>query len=305
MDISLKTLRCFKKAAETQHLTNAAKQLYISQPQLTRIIGELEETLGVRLFDRDGRGIELNACGQTFYRYTLEILALTEKAQETVREIHLHEQAHLTVAMNVVSYLPPILRRFREQCPNTKIRQITALRDQITDMLIDKRADFGLYCFPPDTPELISELVFTDIPAIIYPEGHRFSGRSSVAIDELVDEPIIFFPKGLGPRDTSDHYYRGYTFNYAVETMESAQIRGYVDEGIGISAVPLSTVLSTPSEQRRFAELENPPPFDVYLVRRADKVLSETDRIFIEAIHSHFAQLTDLILGYKKTSGAD
>ena len=305
MDVSLKTLRYFKKVAETQHLTNAAKQLFISQPQLTRIINELEEALGVRLFDRDGRGIELNACGQAFYRYTTEFLSLAERAKNTVREIHLHEQAHLTIAMNVVSYMPPILRRFREQCPQTKVRQITALRDQITDMLMDGRADFGLYCFPPNTPELTCELIFTDIPAIIYPMGHCFSGRKSVSIEELVDEPIVFFPKGLGPRDTADHYYHDYTFNYVVETMESTQIHGYVSEGLGVSSVPLSTVLRTPSIQNRCAELENPPPFEVYLVRRADKVLSETDQIFIEAMHSHFAQLTEMIHRHQSASGAD
>lgn len=305
MDISLKMLRYFKKVAETRHLTNAAKQLYISQPQLTRIINELEETLGVRLFDRDGRGIKLNACGQAFYRYALEILALAEKAQETVREIHLHEQAHLTIASNVVYYLPPVLRLFREQCPQTKVRQITALRDQISYMLMDRRADFALYCFPLDTPELTSELVFQDIPVILYPEGHHFSEKKSVTIEEIAKEPMIFVPKGLGPRDTLDYYYRDYTFNYAVETMESIQVLGYVNENVGIAPMPLSSMLLMPEFKARCAEVENPPTLDMYLVWRTDKVFSETDRIFVEVVRSHFARLTDLIRRHQKTSGSD
>ena len=295
MDISIKMLRYFKKVAETQHLTNAAKQLYISQPQLTRIISELEDALGVRLFDREGKGIKLNACGQTFYRYTLEILSLTEKAQETVREIHLHEQAHLTLTTNVVTYLPPILRRFREQCPQTKIRQITAMRDQISDMILDRRADFALCCFPPDTPEFISELVFSDYPLILYPVGHHFSKKRYVTIDDIVKEPMIFVPKGLGPRDTLDHNYRDYTFNYAVETTESSQILKYVTDGVGLAPVPLSSMLRMPVLMRRCVEIKDPPTLDVYLVWNADKVLSDTDRIFIDIIRSYFAQLTELI----------
>jgi hypothetical protein len=70
VDISLKMLQYFKKVAETQHITNASKELYISQPQLTRVIAELERELGVTLFDREGKGIRLNPCGEAFYRYT-------------------------------------------------------------------------------------------------------------------------------------------------------------------------------------------------------------------------------------------
>ena len=83
MDISLKMLQYFKKVAETQHITNASKELYISQPQLTRVIVELEKELGVALFDREGKGIRLNPCGEAFYRYTNEMLLLAERAKTT------------------------------------------------------------------------------------------------------------------------------------------------------------------------------------------------------------------------------
>ena len=157
MDISLKMLQYFKKVAETQHITNASKELYISQPQLTRVIAELERELGVTLFDREGKGIRLNPCGEAFYRYANEMLLLAERAKTTVNEVYQHELAQLTLAANVLSYLPSLLRMFREQCPDARFRQITATRDQISEMLMDRRADFGLYCFPPDTPELKSE----------------------------------------------------------------------------------------------------------------------------------------------------
>ena len=170
----------------------------------------------------------LNACGQAFYRYASELLTLAERAKATVNEVYQHELAQHTVAANVVSYLPPILRRFRERCPDARFRQITATRDQISEMLMNGRADFGLYCFPSDSPSLKHELVFTDYSAILYPQGHPFSGRKSVAVEELLDQPVIFVAKGFGPRDTVDHYLSNYPFRYVVETMEPSQINGYV-----------------------------------------------------------------------------
>ena len=302
MDLSIKMLQYFKKVAETQHITHAAKELYISQPQLTRVIAELENELGVALFDREGKGIKLNACGQAFYRYATELLTLAEKAKATVNEVYQHELAQLTVAANVISYLPPILRRFRERCPDARFRQITATRDQISDMLMDRRADFGLYCFPPDSPSLKSELVFTDYSTILYPEGHPFSEKKVVTVDDLVDQPGIFVARGFGPRDTVDHYLSGYTFRYVVETTEPTQVFGYVKEGMGIAPMLLSAVLNTPALQERYVDLADSPPLDVYLVWKADKEFSETDQIFIEVVRAFFAQLTEQITAYRNTS---
>ena len=299
MDLSLKMLRYFKKVAETQHITNAAKELYISQPQLTRVIAVLENELGVALFDREGKGIQLNACGQAFYGYATEMLTLAEKAKAAVNDVYQHELAQITVAANVISYLPSILRRFREHCPDARLRQITATRDQISDMLMNRQADFGLYCFPPDSPSLQHELVFTDYSTILYPQGHPFTGKKSVSVDEMVDQPVIFVAKGFGPRDTVDHYLSSYTFRYVVETMEPTQINGYVTEGLGIAPMPLSTVLLTPALQERYVDLEDSPPLDVYLVWNADKVFSETDRIFVDDVRAFFAQLTELITDYR------
>ena len=241
----------------------------------------------------------LNACGQAFYRYASELLTLAERAKATVNEVYQHELAQHTVAANVVSYLPPILRRFRERCPDARFRQITATRDQISEMLMNGRADFGLYCFPSDSPSLKHELVFTDYSAILYPQGHPFSGRKSVAVEELLDQPVIFVAKGFGPRDTVDHYLSNYPFRYVVETMEPSQINGYVTEGLGIAPMPLSTVLRNPALQVRYVDLEDSPPLDVYLVWNSEKEFSETDRIFIEVVHAFFAQLTELIAEYR------
>ena len=298
MDISLKMIQYFKKVAETQHITNASKELYISQPQLTRVIAELEKELGVALFDREGKGIRLNPCGEAFYRYANEMLLLAERAKTTVNEVYQHEMAQLTVAANVLSYLPSILRMFREQRPDARFRQITATRDQISEMLMDRRADFGLYCFPPETPELKSELVFTDYSTLLYPEGHPFSGKRSVSVEELLDQPIIFVAKGFGPRDTVDRYLGSYTFRYVAETTEPLQLFGYVNEGIGIAPMPLSTVLCSPAMQDRYVDLEDSPPLNIHLVWKADKELTEIDTSFIEVVKTYFQKLEAILDDY-------
>lgn len=72
--IELRHLLYFKRVAETEHLTKAANDLFISQSHLSHVIIELEENLGVQLFDRIGRGIKLNPCGREFYHDVVKLI---------------------------------------------------------------------------------------------------------------------------------------------------------------------------------------------------------------------------------------
>ena len=82
MDLSLQQLRGFVAVAEELHYGRAAQRLNLTQPPLTRQIQGLERTLGVRLFDRTGRGVRLTAAGDVFLEHARRVLALLEVAAE-------------------------------------------------------------------------------------------------------------------------------------------------------------------------------------------------------------------------------
>ena len=117
-------------------------------------------------------------------------------------------------------------------------------------------------------------------------------------VQELLDQPIIFVSKGFGPRDTVDRYLGNYTFRYVAETTEPLQLFGYVNEGIGIAPMPLSTVLCTPALQAQYVDLEDSPPLDIHLVWKADKVFSEVDAIFVQVVKSYFQKLKEMLDAY-------
>ena len=77
-------LEYFKEVAETGHLTNSAKKLNVAQPALSVSIAKLENEIGVSLFDRVGRGIYLNKCGEIYLEYVIQALSLLKKAQQEV-----------------------------------------------------------------------------------------------------------------------------------------------------------------------------------------------------------------------------
>lgn len=74
MNLGFPALLYFRKVAELQHLTHAAKELHIAQPSLSRIIHGMEEELGVPLFERDGRNIRLTSYGRIVFNYSSIIL---------------------------------------------------------------------------------------------------------------------------------------------------------------------------------------------------------------------------------------
>lgn len=86
LNLDTKALLCFKKVAELEHMTKAARALFISQAQLSKIITDLEQQYGVKFFDRSGKGIKLNNCGKLFYQYTLQIIDLVYKSEKRYRK---------------------------------------------------------------------------------------------------------------------------------------------------------------------------------------------------------------------------
>lgn len=103
--MNLQQLYYFRKLAEVQHYTEAAKALYITQPSLSDSIASLEHELSVSLFQKKGRGVQLTKYGQEFYEYVNQALGILEHGIAAVRENRILSPAPLTLA---------VFRRFLE-----------------------------------------------------------------------------------------------------------------------------------------------------------------------------------------------
>lgn len=203
--MELRHLRYFITVAQELNFTRAAERLHIAQPPLSQQIQALETELGLQLFDRKKRPLELTVAGQVFLEEACLVIAQVERAIALTQRANRGEIGRLTLGVNSAianSLLPDILRTFRDRFPDVKLvlRELTSFQ-QIQD-LGDRRIDVGFDSLPnPYKNE--AELTFMPIleePLVIaLPENHPLAAQSKIPLEALADEPFILPSPELVP----------------------------------------------------------------------------------------------------------
>ncbi|MEG2745459.1 MAG: LysR family transcriptional regulator, partial [Oscillospiraceae bacterium] len=254
-----KQLAFFKRAAELEHFTKAANDLYVSQPFLSRTIANLEEELGVKLFDHVGRGVVLNPCGQAFYKWVVKFFNEAEEARRELWTISKKLTAQLTLVTNVGLYLPGLFSIMSHREGGLNITQYSARRSQIIRMLLDGRVDFALCCpLIDEEPEIQSVPLHRERGVIIYPPGHWLSGRKRVSVAELRNEAFISVTSGFGVREVTDDFFRraGMNPNIIIESADTGSVLKFVKSGLGIAVAPYYLIRLDEDFKDSYVELE-------------------------------------------------
>ena len=291
--MDLRSMICFKKVAELQHMTKAAHELYISQAHLSRIISELEDELGVRLFDRAKRGIKLNSCGQIYYQYVLKILNLIEESRRSVQEEQSRKQAQLIVATNAGAYMPGLINLWMHTAPNLRIKQYSVQREQLISMLYEEIISFAIVCPPIEDIRFENTFLRKEPAVIIYPKGHWLEGYKKISIHALKDESFVGVSLGYGARDSVEILYKKYNFspNFIIETGDTAMVEQYVSAGLGVAVVPLSLIQQEEWFQDHYVEPEEELYGILSLAWNKDRVLSHNDQAFCQTTVEYFKSL--------------
>ena len=292
--MEIRHLQFFKRAAELEHLTKAANELYISQSHLSHIIAEMEKELGVPLFDRVGRGIVLNACGREFYRDTVELFNKFEDSKKKSVEIYRRQQTQLTLITNVSTYMPALMHYIRQERPDISIRQLSGKRKTIARRLLESSVDVAICCPTlSEIPEIESKLIHRERGVIIYPEGHWLEGRELVDMEELRHEKFISVDVGYGTRDSQDLYLqsRQISVENAIESSDTSTVFDYVNYGLGIAIAPITMTKKRPDFQKRYVELTDSPQATIGLSIRKGQYSGEAVKEGLRLIEEYYSSL--------------
>lgn len=293
IDINMKALICFRKVAECGNTTAAARELYISQPQLSRIIRDVEAWCGYELFERTSKGMILNRCGKEFYRFVQEVNAASNSLQKRLNNAYQRCSAQLAVVTNVPLYMPLLFRIFKERLPGLKFRQFSAKSNKLDSMLREDFADFAIAA--PNASDLYieSSLLRREPAVIIYPEGHWLQQRDRVSLQELRGEQFVGLPIGYGARDAADLAFKraNMSVEYSIETSESSQTGRFVREGLGIAAVPYSMYREDRFFQNHLIWTEEEISGDIGISWKRGRQFSEADQVFFDCAKDFFSSL--------------
>lgn len=307
----LRQLRYFVAVAEEQHFGRAAARLSMTQPPLSQAIRALEETLGVELFARTRRSVELTAVGADLLPEVRRLLAAAEALRPLAQSLARGEAGVLALAfVSTADYglLPLLLRDFGVRHPRVRLQLTEATSDVQIDELVAGRIDAGLV-IAPVPPRHAAQLAYLPVarePLVVaMPAGlsARMGGspasdgcETPVHLADLADVPLVVFPRHLAPVffDTIMDCYgaAGLVPRVGQEAIQMQTIVSLVSAGMGIALVPQSL-----RHLRRTGVVYRPlslaaPTIETGLVWRSAEV-SPVLAAFIDIVRAHAATCSE------------
>jgi DNA-binding transcriptional LysR family regulator len=243
--MELRHLHYFIAVAEELHFSRAAERLHISQPPLSQQIRDLEEELGVKLFERSKRQVHLTEAGKAFLERSYLVFAQLEQAIAVTQQIGQGEVGRLAIGFvdsAMYTVLPEILRMFRERFPAVELRLNELTTVQQIHALHHKQIDVGIVRAAITEPGLRMECLLQESLVLALPESHPLSSQAQVSLSTLADESFILFPAKLGPifyEEIMDLCQQsGFRPKVSQEAVQMQTIVGLVAAGLGIAFVP-------------------------------------------------------------------
>ncbi len=245
--IDLRQLRYFLAVSEELNFGRAAQRLHISETPLSRQIHQLEEQLGVALFERSKAGATLTRAGMAFLPEVRRTLAQAEKAVAAARAARDADAGQFVVGYTTVfdrSVFPDVFDRFRRRFPDWRLavkgkHSISLIRD-IKNGVMDA-AFIGLHT---DAQGLAVETVREEPFVVALPARHRLASKLRLGFEDLRGEPMFWFERRLNPGfyDYCQAFFEQIDFkpNAIAEPADHHILLGLIAEGQGIALIPAS-----------------------------------------------------------------
>ncbi|MBA3870235.1 MAG: LysR family transcriptional regulator [Anaerolineae bacterium] len=247
MALNLHLLRIFTTVATTGNFSQAAKQLYISQPAVSRGVQELERQLDLVLIDRSMNSFTLTEGGRLLYQHGLHIFAAERAAEIALEELHglVRGQLALGASQTIGTYLlPPLLRQFHRRYPGVRLMLDILNTHQIIERLVSAPLDLAFVEGPVDQPNLIISPWRVDTLVVIAAPDHPLVKKQPLSAADILAQPFIMREIGSGTRENIEMAVkaRGVELDIAMELGDTSAIKEAVAAGLGISIVSEATI---------------------------------------------------------------
>jgi DNA-binding transcriptional LysR family regulator len=245
--MNLQHLRYLMAVSRLGSFTGAASAMHVTQPAISSGIAELESELGVKLFHRHGRKVELTIEGRSLMNYAIKIQDLVDEAGHrlTNRTAARGETFQFgSIDAGAIYLLPDILRDYLASNPEVQLSVQVAPSRYLAEDLLMNRSEFAVLTLPFDHPRLATLALCSDRLILCVGASHPFSAKRSVALDQVVGEPLILFHSDSVSRRLVDEKFAeaGLTPRVVMAMRSPEAMRKLVEAGVGISFLPFITV---------------------------------------------------------------
>lgn len=286
--MNLQQLEYFVLLAKREHMTNTAKELNTSQPNLSYAMNELEKELGVPLFKKAGRNIQLTRYGSVFFENIQPVLTALDQAEQMIQDMInpntgiIHFGFIYTMGSNIT---PRLIQDFRAVDENKDVQfQVKqGSSSKLVDRLAKDDLDIILTSYMEDTDGIHFEPFYEEPLVLIVPENHPLADLDATYLKEITPYPLVYFEKGSGLRRFLDKMLQDLEvdFTIGIEVEEDHTVLGFVAHQHGIAILPdIPSINSFPVKKIKI--LDQLPARWIYLAYRKNSYLSPTTRRFLQ-----------------------
>ncbi|MCC7545571.1 MAG: LysR family transcriptional regulator [Aquabacterium sp.] len=295
--VTFRQLRVFTEVARQMSFSRAAESLHLSPPAVTMQVKELENYVGLPLFERQGRQIQLTMAGEYFLVYAKRLLSTLKDSENVMARFKRVETGVLTIGMISTAgyFMPALLAQFQREHPGVDVRlDVVKDMDTMVKRMQANEVDLAVTGRPPKEYALRSEPFAGHPMVFVCPPGHPLLGVGHPPLQALVHYPLIAREPGSEVRYVLDHYLRDRRLapRIAMEVASSEAIKSSVMADMGIALLSLHAVAT---ELRhgllKLVDFEGTPIMRTWnIVHEASKVLSPAAEAFRYYLIEHAEQ---------------
>jgi len=301
----IRHIRAFLNVARLGSFTKSALELHVSQPTLTVQIRQLEEWLGVRLFDRNKRQVTLTPVGRDLLPLLERVLIDLEAVMNAGRELVGIKRGTVSIATLpsvAANLLPSAILRFHEEYSGINVRVSDVIAEGITQLVKQETVDFGISgCLGPDK-ELEVEDLLKDQLCVLFPEEHYLANNPEPTLRDVAAWPLILTTRGTCVRTLVDRAVEKeeLSITLSCEATYITTAIAMVRAGLGVSILPASAVRPI-CQGIRMMPIHTPGLIRIIgIVRKRNRSLSPAAAHFIEMLKTeaekpmaHFITIPD------------
>ncbi len=245
-NLTMRQLRVFQSAARHGSFSKAAMELSLTAPAVSMQIKEMESDMGVELFARVGRRVELTTAGEYFLVYVKRIASNLREAEMMLSKLRGAEGGTLRIGLVSTAkyFLPELLRRFKEEHFGLQIKLEVRNRNQMVELLRDGDIDLAIMGRTPADMDTRIEAFAAHPHAFIASPDHPLTKQQGLAPEVLNQMELITREQGSGTRAIMERFLkdRGLTPRVSMEMSSNESIKQAVMADLGISFVSLHTI---------------------------------------------------------------
>jgi len=304
LNLTFRQLKVFESAARHLSYTRAAEELHLSQPGVSMQIKQLEDSVGLPLFEQIGKKMHLTAAGREIYAYSQSIGHLLDEAEVVLEELKGVSRGRLaiSVATTASHFATRLLAAFSQRYEGVTISLDITNRESLKHQLENNEPDLVIMGQPPEGVEVQSETFMENPLVLIAPSNHPLAQDTNIPLKHFEDEHFVVRESGSGTRSAIQRFFdkHNVSFHTGIEMSSNEAIKQAVEAGLGLGIVSIHTLeLELETERLVILDVEDfPIKRHWHIVQRSGKRLSplaQTFKRFVLDEAVHFIRLPAMV----------